>query len=163
MKARPKTQPDSGLRFFLRIRHPSMNPEEITRTLAIEPDEVVAAGPTVSNGVRRLHSESYWIAELPGLSLRELAEKYRTGAKDLTLDLKAAALLAFKNATEHDARILFQLKALGIESQQAFLQRINREGGSVALLVDRGEESAPFAIKQALAKLVELGIALEID
>lgn len=166
MKGRPQPQREPrGLQLFLRIKHPSMDPREITRVLAIEPAQTITAGTSVSSGgVRRLHSESYWIAELPVTSMREIVEKYRSGAIDLAvLDLKKNELLALNDASECDIRILLPLKASAIEAQQAFLQQVNRDGGSVTLLVNRGDEGAPFVIKKALAKLAQLGIALEVD
>jgi hypothetical protein len=166
MKARPQPQREPrSLQLFLRIKHPSLDPREITRVLAIEPTQTIIAGTSVSSGgVRRLHSESYWIAELPAASLHETVEKYGSGAMDLPrLDLKNNELLALGDVSECDIRILLPLKASGIEAHQTFLQQVNREGGSVTLLVNRGDEGAPFVIKQALAKLAQLGIELEVD
>jgi hypothetical protein len=61
------------LQILLRIKHPALDPGEITQTLKIEPEETIARGPSVSRGVRRLHSESYWLAELSFPSRAELA------------------------------------------------------------------------------------------
>lgn len=165
MTARPQQQPDSEApELFLRIRHPSMDPREITRALAIEPIETVACGSSLQGAVRRLHSESYWIAQLPMSSMHELVAKYRGGVRDLSqLKIDKEDFLTLAGGTEWDTRILLQLKELEAEQPRAFLQQILREGGSVALLVDRGEQRSPFAAKRCLAKLAELGIELEID
>ncbi len=83
VRPQPKESPQEP-RLFLRIRHPTMDPREITRALAIEPIQTVAAGAVTESGVHRLHSESYWIAQLPVASMRELTEGYRAGAANLT-------------------------------------------------------------------------------
>lgn len=123
-----------------------MDPREITDTLAIEPLQTLACGSSVEGAVRRLHTESYWIAQL-----------------EPALELEKEDLLALGGGSEWDTRILLQLKELQAAKPRALLQQIIREGGSVALLVDRGEQRSPFVIKRALAKLAELGIELEID
>ncbi|MFC4311256.1 hypothetical protein ACFPN2_19310 [Steroidobacter flavus] len=165
MKARP--QPKQSLqepRLFLRIRHPTMDPREITRALAIEPIQTLAAGAVTESGVHRLHSESYWIAQLPVTSMHELAENYRTGGLTApTLPASKEELLTLVGATEWDVRILLRLKELQLDTNQKFLQQVVSDGGSIALLVDRGEQRVPFVIKRALPKLAQLGIELEVD
>jgi len=166
MKSRPQPKQDLDTpQLFLRIRHPAMDPAEITRTLTMEPIETIAAGAVTESGVRRLHSESYWIAQLPTSSLHELAERYRAGGRTLqpTSPVNKEELLALVGASEWDARILLQLKELEADANHEFIQRIIGDGGSVALLVSRGDQRAPFVIKRALAKLAQLGIELEVD
>lgn len=165
MTARPQQQRLSQTpQLFLRIRHPTLDPREITQALAIEPIQTVACGSSVEGVVRRLHSESYWIAQLPTASMRELLEKYRGGVRDLSMvQMNKEDLVALGGGTEWDVRILLQLKDLTAETSLTFLQQVIREGGSVALLIERGEQRSPFVIKRALAKLAELGIELEVD
>jgi len=156
MPARPQQQrhPQAS-QLFLRIRHPTMDPREVTKALAIEPIQTVACGSAV---------ESYWIAELPTASMHELVEKYQSGIRDLSIvKIEKEDWLALGGATEWDVRILMQLKAFEAEQPRAFLQQVTSGGGSVALLVDRGEERSPFIVKRALARLAELGIELEVD
>ena len=141
-----------------------MDPQEMTRALAIEPIQTVACGSSVEGVVRRLHSESYWIAELPMSSMRELVAKYRGGVQDLSLlRITKEDWLSLSGATEWDVRILLQLKEFEAEQPRAFLEQVIRDGGSLTLLVERGEQRAPFVIKRALARLNELGIELEVD
>lgn len=165
MTARPQQQPlPQNPQMFLRIRHPTLDPREITTALGIEPLQTVACGTSVEGVVRRVHSESYWIAQLPTSSVHELVEKYRGGVRDLSIvQLSREDALALGGGTEWDSRILLQLKELTRGEPRAFLQQVIREGGSVALLIERGEQRSPFVIKRALAKLAELGIELEVD
>lgn len=165
MKGRPQTKQESqGAQLFLRITHPKMDPREITQALAIEPAQTITAGLAESGGVRRMHSESYWIAELPGTSLRDLAKRYREGIENFSVSpLAKEDFTEIAGATEWDARILLQLKGIGLETHREFLQQIIRDGGAVTLLVDRGDDRTAFAIKRSLAKLAQLGIGLEVD
>jgi hypothetical protein len=154
----------ADVQLFLRIKHPSLDPAEITRTLDIEPERAIAAGANVSStGVRRLHSESYWIAKLPTTSMMELAKRAREGlaTHETPLGLSRDDLIALMGATVQDVPILFRLRRL--EVHQEFFDRINRDGGSVTLIVDRDETVRPIVLKLALKKLAELGIAIEID
>src|SRR5687768_1654184 len=145
MPARPQQQPLSNSpQLFLRIRHPTLDPREITRALAIEPIQTVPCGS----------SESYWIAELPASAMREMVEKYRGSI----VQMNKEDMLALGGHTEWDTRILLQLKALTAEKPRAFLRQVIREGGSLALIVERGEQRSPFVIKRAMATLAELGI-----
>jgi hypothetical protein len=153
MPARPQQQPLSNSpQLFLRIRHPTLDPREITQALAIEPIQTVPCGS----------SESYWIAELPASPVREMLAKYRgvQGFSNTRLNEEEAPTLV--GDTEWDHRILLQLKALTAAKPRGFLQKLIREGGSVTLLIERGERS-PFVIKRAMATLAELGIELEVD
>jgi hypothetical protein len=165
MTARPQQQREpEGPQLFLRIRHPTLDPREITQALAIEPIQMVACGSSVEGTVRRVHSESYWIAQLPTTWMRELVEKYRGGVRDLAmLKVSKEDWLALGGGSEWDVRILLQLKEIVAEKSRPFLQQVIREGGSVTLLIERGEDRSPFVIKKALAKLAELGIELEVD
>jgi len=162
-RAKPVDHP-TELQLFLRIKHPSLDPAEITQALEIEPERAIAAGADVSStGVRRLHTESYWIAQLPTASMLELAKRAREGlaSQEAGLGLSREDLLALRGATVQDVPILFRLRRL--ERHKEFFERINREGGSVTLIVDRDETVRPLALKVALKKLAELGIALEVD
>lgn len=161
-RAKPLERP-SELQLFLRIKHPSLDPAVITRALGMEPEQSIAAGADVSRtGVRRLHSESYWIAKLPTTSVVELATGYRESTlTEGAAELSGEDLLAMMGATERDVRIAARLKRF--ENQQEFFRRINADGGSVTLIVDRGDAFEPVVLKHSLKMLAELGIALEVD
>jgi hypothetical protein len=149
------------LQLFIRIKHPSLAPAEISRMLDMEPEETIAAGfGESSTGVRRLHSETYWIARLPTKSPAELVQGFREGMFDLsTPTMTKEEVMEMMSASVHDGPILSALKRF--DSVQDFLDRINREGGSITLIVDRGDQ--PIFLKHALKKLAAFGIALELD
>jgi hypothetical protein len=96
--------------------------------------------------------------------MHELGEKYRAGASLLpTMPVSQEELLSLVGASEWDVRILLKLKDFETGANREFIQRITAEGGSVAMLVSRGDQRAPFAIRRSLSKLAQLGIELEVD
>jgi len=147
---------------FLRVKHPTMDPQEMTEKLGVEPEHTANAGPAASrSGVRRLHSESYWLARLPTLTVQERISNLRSFSTKAALSApdkeKVHRLL---DATTHD---LFILDALGpLMERKQFLQELSRKG-SVVLLVQRTDRTVPLALRASFPVLTELGIALEID
>lgn len=162
MKADPQRKAELDRpRLFLRIRHPVLDPRQITDTLAMQPLQTIAAGAVVAGGVRRLHTESYWIAELTAPSLHE---QYEQGKQvGVGFGLSKERLLDFNRGTEWDVRILLCLGALESAARQSFLRQVAVEGGSVTLLISRGSDPSPISIRRSLAKLAQFGIDLEID
>lgn len=164
MKPSRSQQPQltEDLQIFLRIKHSSLDPAEITQNLDMQPEQTIAAGANVSStGVRRLHNETYWIARLPSISTAELVGRFsETALEDFAPRMRKEELVQLIGASEHDMRILLRLKRF--EANQDFFDRINREGGSVTLIVDRDDPDQPVVLRHALKKLVALGIALEI-
>jgi len=148
---------------FLRIQHPTLNPDDITEGLGIEPEHTVHAGPAASrSGVRRLHSESYWLARLPSLGLRErMVQGMRSFSPQASMSsVTKEQLSRLRDATQYDVHILDALQPL--LDKKEFLQKLTRDG-SIVLLVQRTDRTAPLALRMSLPRLTELGIALEID
>lgn len=163
MKASPQSKSaEPTFQLFLRIKHPVLDPDEVTETIGLQPEHAVKAGRSVSrSGVERLHSESYWIA-----SLRTLwDEDPAPGDPLLARMAPSQAQLLMKrftmDASGYDAFILLWLRRLG--EQQALLKRINDEGGSVTLVIQRADHDRPVSVRESLLRLAELGIGLEID
>jgi hypothetical protein len=154
------------MEMFLRIKHPTLDPDTITETLGLEPEECIKAGTTASKtGSRRLHSESYWIADLTVPSLAEMARWELDAPEAFTRGVfpqqGRVELKQLVGATEYDFFILGWLRRL--ESKQAFFNEVNQAGGSATLLIQRNDENAPISLRKSLRKLDELGIGLEID
>lgn len=156
------------MEMFLRIKHPSLDPDTITETLGLEPEECIKVGTSASkSGGRRLHSESYWIADLTVPSLAELArwEGESPGVTRLSGGVfSQQARIELKqllDATEHDFLILGWLKRF--ENKQAFFKELNQAGGSATLLIQRNDQSIPISLRRSLGELDALGIGVEID
>jgi hypothetical protein len=180
----PSAQNESTAPLFqlcLRITHPTIDPTEITRRLELEPEHTINAGADISgDGVRRLHTESYWIAELSMPTLEAMraaalaAPAEKTGRGKTTRKQQEQQILGMQfvslskedlpfitGAKGYDIFIFACLKRL--ESQRKFLQKINQEGGSITLLIQRRDHDRPVSMKQTLGRLADLGIELEID
>jgi hypothetical protein len=127
----------------LRIRHPSIDPTRITRTLGVEPQHTWQAGAPrrgpAGEALERVHHESYWMGRLmeePQLAL--------AGVSVESVLMQALAQL---------------------RRSQGFLEQLHAEGGAAELHVSlfartdfRLELSA-----QSLALLGRLGLAVALD
>jgi hypothetical protein len=154
------------MEMFLRIKHPTLDPDTITETLGLEPEECIKVGTTASKtGGRRLHSESYWIADLTVPSLSDLTRwEIDISGSQLTAAFPQQSRAEVKhllNATEYDFFILGWLKRL--EGKRSFFEELNQSGGSATLLIQRNDQNAPVSLRRSLARLDALGIGIEID
>ncbi|MGH9644757.1 MAG: hypothetical protein ACRD3Q_20320 [Terriglobales bacterium] len=112
----------------LRIRHPSMDPEEISRGLGIAPEHSFQAGQPRSGGARgAVHTESYWIGILKPISPVDLSPFVDQRARMAQKQLDAARLSLTWALSLGAARVLASHKDL--------LRRIRAEGGEARLLV----------------------------
>lgn len=157
------SQPKSvepAFQLFLRIKHPALDPDVVTEAIGLQPEHAIKAGRSVSrSGVERLHSESYWIA-----SLRTVGEEDALPADPMAMTPSQAQSLMRRflvDTAGYDGFILLWLRRLG--EQQELLKRINDEGGSVTLVIQRADHDRPVSVRQSLQRLSELGIGLEID
>ena len=149
---------------FLRIKHPSLDPTDITQAIGIDPEHAAKAGPDVSTiGVRRLYSESYWLAALP-ISISETYGTWMTEFNETRGPrISKEDLPSLRQAGNvYDTFILAWLRKL--DGQKDFFARINDEQGSVTLLIQRTNRKGSFTITPALARrIADLGVRLEID
>jgi hypothetical protein len=158
----------------LRIRHPAMDPGEISTAIGVEPEHCFKAGDarTSSSQGRRagLHSQSYWLAPITAESWAEpdpdpaflsvIAGRY-SGHNLATSEehLRQAAQSLRSRSVE--ANLFYCLQRLN--TRHAFLERIQSEGGDVSLLLGLAHDSATdFTLPVAMSRLlVKLGISLE--
>ena len=154
--------PGPAFQISLRIRHPSIDPAEISATLQLEAEHSFKAGSAYrsSAGSERVRAETYWLA-----ALEADAWKSEALAQDAS-DLGRAALLTQRLAT---ASAQFAM-AVGVgflrrlNSSREFLKRLRDERGSVSILIQLSPEAGPLSIDPMTSKLLgELGVTLEID
>jgi hypothetical protein len=147
----------------LRIRHPSMDPADISKELRIEPEHFFRAGqPRRSKSglvPAAVHSESYWLAPLnPGSWF---------GNPSFAEPLKLAI------TQEHiDAAIARNLTgALGLcairfaKTHAELLRTIRSEGGEISLLVTLSPTAMnTFSLQPEVSRMFgEVGITLEFE
>jgi hypothetical protein len=146
----------------LRVRHPSMDPADISQTLNIKAEHSFRAGdPRPSSGggaTGSVHAESYWLGELKPIG--PLA--------DISFPMDSRSQMAQRqlNATRNNLTWALSLGAsrfLKIHSD--LLRRVRAEGGDVSLLVTihSGEVSSFTLAPEASQILGDLGVAVEFE
>lgn len=156
----------SQSQLLLRIKHPSLDPADITRATSLEPEHSIKAGTDVSaTGVRRLFSESYWLAPLASplpefLETRKSFDPIKLSPSPLLSKHDLSALRDASGPTD----ILISVWLRRLSALKEFFTKINQEQGSVTLVLQRADRNTSFTITPALgARLAELGVRLEID
>jgi hypothetical protein len=169
MEARDLSKDAPPFELAIRIRHPSLDPAEITRELKLEPEHSFKAGDprTSSSGIAAasVHAESYWLshidaARLPSSGLfdeRPIARTARAGMAALE------RLRAF--AGDSLGITLTTCVLLFLGPHREFLRRVKNDGGSVALLVEVSTTSVPgFKLTPDVTRVLsDLGITVEIE
>lgn len=131
-----------GYSVSLRVRHPSLDPSLLTKTLHLEPLHTWRAGEprrsVTGAALGGEHRESYWSAPLPGQAV---------GAAALPLELFLSQQLVQLNR------------------HRDFLSRLLGEGGQLSLLVELAPvENAVLTLSTSVArKLADLNIELEFQ
>jgi hypothetical protein len=127
----------------LRLRHPSIDPAMITRTLGMKPQHTWQAGAPrrgpAGEALESVHRESYWMARMmeePQLALAGVSVE----------------------------SVLMQTLA-HLRRSQSFLEQLHAEGGAAELYVSLFAR-ADFRLElsaQSLALLGRLGLAVALD
>ena len=158
MEARRASQPSYPFQLSLRVRHPSIDPAEISRELQLEPEHSFRAGDlrdsTRSAAVTPAHVESYWLATIDPSSLlagTALAPK-------ISPEIQAIALAAVDSA-------LTILITSVLRRHAEFFRRIESEGGEVRLIVAlSARKTRGFTLTPHLSKaLSELRIPVDFE
>jgi hypothetical protein len=146
---------------FLRIRHPSIDPGEVTRVLGLQPAHAWAAGsprgePATARGA---HTESYWFAPL-GESVWP-----RLGGESPPAHEAGPAWQFQSQSPSLEAFLLAQIRLLA--PHQRFFARIGAEGGSCELAVtlsvrERCSIELPPGLLRSLAAL-DIAVTLDVS
>jgi hypothetical protein len=150
----------------LRIRHPSLDPADISKELGIEAEHTFRSGqPRHSKSGRTpaIHTESYWLAPLNPASWfgkPSFAEPLNRAITQQPIDEHIDAAIA-RNLTG----------ALGLcamrfnKAHAALLHRIHSEGGEISLLVTLSPAAmSTFSVPPQVSRMFgELGITLEFE
>lgn len=171
MEVRKLSQPEvTPIQLSLRIRHPSIDPQEISAALELEPEHSFKAGDSRerrAQGQMLRHTQTYWLAPVTADSWRAALIEPTFLAAIAARHPHYTSATAWREATRNlgernvELILLFFLKRL--TSQIAFLQRIQNEGGDVAVILLIERDSTPdFELPPSAAGLlVQLGISLE--
>jgi hypothetical protein len=157
-----KSQP-TAFELSLRIRHPSMDPADLSRQIGIEATHSFRAGePRQSRGrvsSASVYGESYWLGILDPTSWP--AAHWVSGFANIELAQEA-----------HDKTIARSLgSALSLTARRlvrtnaALLERIRHEGGQVSLLVALSIDAVDsFSLTPEVSRIFsDLGITIEFE
>jgi hypothetical protein len=134
MEARRLASSDAeGFQLSVRVRHPSMDPQELSLAFRIEPEHSFRAGGRRSSaGVAgaAVHSESYWLGVLSPIG--EPGDPYAPFPTDHEPQTAQRQLAVIRRSLS----LALSLRASRFLSIHAdLLRRIRSEGGSVTLLI----------------------------
>jgi hypothetical protein len=152
----------------LRIRHPTIDPNEISAALGVRPEHCFKSGDP-AQGRRGLHAQTYWLADIaPGSWLEPVDPSFlETIAARYPERSATASAEGFRKMTQsartRSVEIMLFYGLQRLNARHAFLERIQSDGGDVSLLlsVEPGS-AADFTLPVAVSRLlVKLGITLE--
>jgi len=144
----------------LRVRHPSMDPDEITRQLGIAPQHAWRAGEprAIEDGEvgSAFHRETYWVGLLPSRPWNPMLPIVPAGMSRI--------VAAAKNAATHPQVALY-FTLLKMKRAAGFWREFADQGGTVECLLQVHQaERFQLDLSQALLlALVELKITLSIE
>jgi hypothetical protein len=152
----------------MRIRHPSLDPAEISRELQLEPEHCFRAGDprTSSSGIAAasVNAESYWLSHLDPVRFPERGVfDERTTGKRPRGRMGAEHVRALHG--DSLGLTLISCVMLFLGPHREFLRRVKSEGGEVSLLVEVSAKSVPgFKLAPQVSRVLsELGITVEFE
>jgi len=164
MQARKLTKPAvRPFQFSLRIRHPSIDPAELSREFGVEPEHCYRAGEQRAlrsvAGTSSVHAESYWLGALDPFDWPQ--DISSPGHAKLQLALEHLR----QTATDSFGWALTLTAARFLRVHGDLLRRVATEGGQTTLLValSASEVDSFTLMPEASRILGDLGIAVEFE
>jgi hypothetical protein len=147
----------------LRIRHPFMDPAELSRKFGLEPEYSFRVGdprpPQNELAPVTVHAESYWLAVLDPSSW----------LIDVSFAARSTSARAHRNmgvAVARNVGLALSLSAMRLRSAHAvLLSQIRSEGGQASLLIALfPAATSDFSLTPDVSRIFsELGVALEFE
>jgi hypothetical protein len=164
MKARALEDSDElAFELALRIRHPSIDPDALSRELGLEPSHTFRAGqlrePRSSASPASVHAESYWLGSVdPTAWLTDIWPGFASSDSAVRKPKAAAGWQNLGAALDMSARVL-------VRSHVSLFKRIRAEGGQACLLVSLSPVAVDsFSIAPEVSQILgELGITIEFE
>ncbi len=160
--AKPATLQPLPFQLSLRIRHPSMDPTQISKELGIEAEHSFRAGqPRHSkSGIApaTVQTESYWLATLSP------ASKFDTVPFEPMPNVLISQHM-IDAALERNLAWALGLCAGRLHKHVVFLHAVSAQGGEISLLVTLSATALnPFNIPPQVSRMFgEMGITLEFE
>jgi|SRR5580700_5994834 hypothetical protein len=155
------------IQLSLHIRHPSLQPEEISKEMRWLPVDSFAVGEpcqaSIGSGTElapRLHTESYWVATLDAAFLsRHSVTRSRTASRrSVQISDETLRILASSESTES----FITLACSSLLRHASFFESIRNSGGSAKLIVTMVEPTLRIP-PEVSRRLADLGITLEAE
>jgi hypothetical protein len=164
MKARALADSEQlAFELALRVRHPSLDPDALSKELGLEPTHTFRAGqlrePRSSASPASVHAESYWLGTLdPTAWLADIWPGFASNDSPPKKPAKAIAWQSLGSALDMTARVL-------VRSHVPLFERIRAEGGQVCLLVTLSPIAVDsFSVAPEASQIFgELGITIEFE
>jgi hypothetical protein len=160
---------DPQVQMSLRIRHPTIDPDEISAAVGVQPEHSFKSGDP-AQGRRGLHTQTYWLASIaPGSWPEPLDPSFLQTIAARSADRIAAASAESFRSAAHNARfrsveLMLHYGLHRLNARHEFMERIQKDGGEVSLVLSLERASAvDFTLSVEMSRLlVKLGIALEL-
>ena len=149
----------------LHIKHPTIDPEAITRELGMTPDHSWACGEpkrstsSTTTGVRR---NSFWCATLAPLAQTEA--QFALGGRDLA-SREAAKFQRAMDMPARDIGSYLNIQLVRLRRHQAFIQSLLDAGGELSFVIEvPGSDVMGFKLDPSVTRQIgTLGATLEFQ
>ena len=164
MKAKALAAPqDTEFELALRIRHPSMDPTDISRELGLKPTHSFRAGQPrqldSAASSTSVYGESYWFAAIDQSSW--LSDAWPSGSGDIETAVRNLGKAA---AWKNPGSVLAMTARTLIRMHAPLFDRIRAEGGQASLLVSLSPLAGSFSLTPEVSRLFgDLGITIEFE
>jgi hypothetical protein len=165
MEARQASQqPSYPFQLSLRIRHPSIDPAQISRELQIDPEHCFRAGdprePSRNIAVTPVHAESYWLATLDPTALAAGKSAFDPAFR---LEMAPHTLHAMTFGGVDSALALCAMNVLRPHAE--FIKQLQSDGGEVRLIAALASRKARgFTITPEVSRVLSsLSICVDFE
>ena len=142
-------------RIHLRVQHPKLDPNEITRVLSMTPEHTLDAGRSSVS----MATESYWIAPL---SFSAYDESWSKPSEE-NENMSESSLPSFVGMQLMSDESIVGLALRRLQSHRRFFQSVADEGGTATLLINVNKAGSMTIPPSLARKLADLGLTLELD
>jgi hypothetical protein len=142
-------------RIHLRVKHPKLDPKEITRVLSMTPEHTLDASRCAVSTA----AESYWIAPLNFSGLEEPWPK----SGEQNDDFGENTFPPFSTLQMLSDESIVGLALRRLQLHQRFFRSIEDEGGTATLLINVNKAGSMTIPPRIARKLADLGLTLELD
>jgi hypothetical protein len=142
-------------RIHLRVKHPKLDPNEITRILSMTPEHTLDAGRSAVSTA----AESYWIAPLDFSEIDDAWPEFGSASDDFA----EGTFPPFPGMQMMSDESIVGRALRRLQSHQRFFRRVESDGGTATLLINVNQAGSMTIPPSLARKLADLGLTLELD